>query len=209
MIAQVLDRIIAFAARDEAETVRAREEWAERSGRVFHDDPLYEERTVAFLEWFALDRPGPDGRRPAQRFLVEERPEGLDADQARALAHSHRSLFEVRALGDGFIVVEDLLGGAPFEVTERRRLPGVAEGEVFEARLTASVSATPALLFTRAFQFHPREAHAQLRKLAQAARESGESREAALFRMLRLRLKALRYGHVGADKIYADGDAAP
>ncbi len=209
MLAQALDRIIAFAARDETEVLRAREEWAERAGRVFDDDPLYEERTAAFLEWFSLDRAGSLGRIPALRFLAEERLEDLEGRWAHALAHSHRSLFEVRALGDGFIAVEDLLGGAAFQVTERRRLPGIAEGEVFEARLVANVVSPPELLFTRSFQFHPREAHGQLRRLCKQARAAGEPRDQALFRLLRLRLKALRYGHVAADKIYAEGDAAP
>ena len=34
VLANALDRVIAFAARDEAETVKAREEWAEKAGRV-------------------------------------------------------------------------------------------------------------------------------------------------------------------------------
>jgi hypothetical protein len=209
MLAQVLDRIIAFAARDEADTVRAREEWAERAGRVFDDDPLYEERTVAFLEWYTLDRRGPSGRLPAQRFLAEERLEDLEGRWADALAHSHRSLFEVRAIEDGRIVVDDLLAGAAFDVTERRRLPGIAESEIFEARVVANVVSPPQVLFTRGFQFHPRDAHETIRRHAQSARVAGEARDETLFRLLRLRLKALRYGHVAAAKIYADGDATP
>src|SRR5262245_6985174 len=139
MLAQVLDRIIAFAARDEAMLVRAREEWAERAGRVFDDDPLYEERTVAFLEWFALERPSADGRLPAERFLAEEGLEDLEGKWAHALARAHRSLFEVRQLREGTMLLDDLLAGGAFEVTERRKLPGVAEGEVFEARVVADV----------------------------------------------------------------------
>ncbi len=209
MLAHVLDRIIAFAARDDAELVRAREEWAEHAGRVFDDDPLYEERTVAFLEWYALDRATADGRLPAQKFLAEERLEDLEGRWAHACATSHRSLFEVRALVDGAIAVEDLLGGGQFQVTERRRLPGIASGEIFEARLVANVVTPPEVLFTRAFQFHPREAQSAIRRHASEAREAGEARAQTLFRLLRLRLKALRYGHVAAAKIYAERDASP
>src|SRR5262249_47326758 len=84
MLSEVLDRLIAFAARDEAELVRGREEWAESAGRVFDDDPLYEERAVAFLEWFSLERPGPDGRVPAARFLAEEPLADLEGRWAEA-----------------------------------------------------------------------------------------------------------------------------
>jgi hypothetical protein len=203
VLATVLDRVIAFAARDERELVRAREQWAEAAGRVFDDDPLYEERAAAFLEWYALERPGADKRVPAQRFLAEERLEDLDGRWVAALFASHRSLFEVRELRDGAIRLEDLLGGGAFEVVERRKLPGVAEGEILEARVVADIVAPPAVLLTRALQFHPREAAAEIRRLAARARADGEPRAETLFRLQRLRLKALRYGHVAAEKIYS------
>jgi hypothetical protein len=203
LLAELLDRLIAFAARDEAAVVAAREAWSEAAGRVFDDDALYEERTCAFLEWFTLDRPGVGGLVPAERFLAEERLEDLEGKWVHALSRSHRSLFEVRQLGDGELLVDDLLGGSAFQVSERRRLPGIAEGEIFEARVVANVVSPPRLLFTRAFQFHPREARVEVRRIALEAAKQATGREATLFRLLRLRLKALRYGHVDAAKIYA------
>jgi hypothetical protein len=200
----VLDRIVTFAARDEAETVRAREEWEEKAGRVFHDDPLYEERTTAFLEWYALERPLPDGRPPALHFVAEETLDEFEAQWAQALAASHRSLFEVQRVQEGVIVLDDLLGGGTFAVTERRRLPGVEEHEIFEARLVANVVSPPELLFTRAFQFHPAEARAELKRHAEKARKAGEPRAATLFRLAHLSLKATHYKHVTADKIYKE-----
>lgn len=208
MLSAVLDRVIAFAARREPELLAAREEWAERAGRVFDDDPLYEERTTAFLEWFALDRPSTsdpgDPRTPADRFLAEEPLDDLEGRWAHALGRSHRSLFLVRELGKGMLLLDDLLGGSHLEITERRRLPGIAEGEVFEARVVANVATPPELLFTRAFQFHPREAAAELKRIGADARERNLGREETLFRLLRARLKALRYGHVPPGRIYAD-----
>jgi hypothetical protein len=204
VLASALDRVIAFAARDEAEVVKAREEWSEKAGRVFDDDTLYEERTTAFLEWYALDRALPSGRVPAERFLAEEKLEDKEGAWVHALATSHRSLFEVQRVHEGIILLDDLLGGGAFAVTERRRLPGVEEEEIFEARLVANAVTPPELLFTRAFQFHPREARVELKRHAERARKAGEARAETLFRLLRLRLKALRYKHVTADKIYKE-----
>lgn len=204
MLATVLDRVVAFAARDEAETVKAREEWAEKAGRVFDDDALYEERTTAFLEWYALERELPTGKVPAERFLAEEPLDDKEGAWVHALATSHRSLFEVQKVHDGVILLDDLLGGGSFAVTERRRLPGIEDSEVLEARLVANPVSPPELLFTRAFQFHPREARAELKRQAERARKAGEARGETLFRLLRLRLKALRYKHVTADKIYKE-----
>jgi hypothetical protein len=205
ILANMLDRAIAFAARDEKETVAAKEEWGEKAGRVFDDDALYEERTTAFLEWFALERPLADGRLPAEKFAASETLDEHELKWAQSLGRSHRSLFAVREVGEGHILLDDLLGGGAFNVTERRRLPGVEPAEIFEARLVANASTPPELLFTRAFQFHPREARAELERQAKKARDAGEAPAETLFRLLRLRLKALRYRHVGADKIYKDG----
>jgi hypothetical protein len=204
MLAEMLDRVIAFAARNEPEVLHAREEWGEKAGRVFDDDALYEERTTAFLEWFALERPLADGRLPAERFLSEEPLAEDEAQWARSLSRTHRSLFEVREVGEGHIMLDDLLGGGAFSVTERRRLPGVEPSEIFEARLVANIAVPPELLFSRAFQFHPHEARAELKRHADRARKAGEPRAETLFRLLRLRLKAVRYRHVTADKIYRD-----
>ena len=60
------------------------------------------------------------------------------------------------------------------------------------------------LLFSRAFQFHPREARVELKRHAERARKAGEPRAETLFHLLRLRLKAVRYRHVTADKIYKE-----
>ncbi len=206
MLAQVLERIITFAASDQESLVAAREEWASAAGRVFDDDALYEERTVAFLEWFALERPGRGGKVPVDLFLAEHAADAVERAWVLALRNSHRSLFEVKQMLPGVVMLDDLLGGGVFAVAERRQLPGVAEGEILEARLVANISAPPELLFSRALQFHPREAAAQLKRLA--ARAGAEGRTELLFRLARLRLKALRYQHVGADKIYAADDAA-
>ena len=204
VLANALDRVVAFAARDEAETVKAREEWSEKAGRVFDDDALYEERTTAFLEWYVCERPLLSGKVPAERFLAEERLDDKEGAWVHALATSHRSLWEVQRVHEGVILLDDLLGGGSFAVTERRRLPGIEDNEVLEARLVANPVTPPELLFTRAFQFHPREARVELKRQAERARKAGEPRAETLFRFLRLRLKALRYKHVTADKIYKE-----
>lgn len=205
MLADVLDRVIHFAARDQADLVYAKAQWSERAGQVNDDDELYEERTTAFLEWFAIEwRMGADAPTGVERLLgcTEEEKDELEARWLLGLARSHRSLFRVDELAEGSICLDDLLGGATFIVSERRRLGGVEEGQVFEARLVPNLGAPPQLLFSRAFQFHPSEAQPALVTLAESARRSGRPRQETLFQLMRLRLRALRYRHVSADRIY-------
>jgi hypothetical protein len=87
-------------------------------------------------------------------------------------------------------------------------MAGLDAGEIFEARLVADVAAPPSVLFARAFQFHPREAQRPIRRLVARAVREGRPRAETLFRLLQLRLKALRYRHVSAEKIYAAADDA-
>jgi len=202
VLAAVLDRIIAFAASDEESLLAAQKEWAELAGKVFDDDPLYEERATAFLEWVALDRLGQTGRRPVERFLASEPLSDLEGRWGFALARSHRALFELVEKLDGEVLVQDLLGRAQFQVTERRRLPGLAEGDVFEARIIANVATPPQLLFSRAFQFHPREAAKVIKRRVKVLAAEGASREEILFRFAHLRWKAQRWAHVPAEQVY-------
>jgi hypothetical protein len=207
MLAKLLDRLIAFAARDEAALLAAREEWATAGARVFDDDPIYEEVTTAFLEWYSLERVGQDGRLPVERWLEEERLTDDERRWGQGLARTHRSLFEVREVREGAFLVDDLLAGGVYEVSERRKLPGIAAGSIFEARLIADVENPPELLFTRAFQFHPADAAPAMRKIAERARAADDPRAATLFRLMRLRDKASHYTHVAAAKIYEEQEA--
>ncbi len=211
MLSDVLDRVIAYAAKDTAELAAAQKLWSEAAGRIYDDDSLYEERAAAFLEWYALERPSADGRTPAQRYLALQRLEDLDGRWLHALDTSHRSLFEIVAIDTetrGTIELADLLTGCRFTVTERRTMPGLAARDLFEARLIADVVSPPELLFGKAMCFHPPIAAAAIRELCATARADGERPSDVLFRLARLRVRALRWAHVSADRIYAQQDAA-
>lgn len=103
----------------------------------------------------------------------------------------------------------DLLGGGRFEVDERRSLPGVSPGDIFETRLVPDPDQPYRLVFTRTFLCHPREARASLLAQAAAARRCGEDHDTVLFRLQRLRLRCVAYRHVPAARIYAQYDAPP
>ncbi|MSP59091.1 MAG: hypothetical protein EXR72_01915 [Myxococcales bacterium] len=206
IVHQELDRAIAQAVLDQPALMTARAEWDRLAGVVHDDEPLFEERASAFLEWFLIDfRPG--GRAPIEAQIQGAQATG-PADQARrdelaALACSHRSLFQVRtAFSDG-VLLDDLWGGGTFRVHERRQLAGLGPGELFDGRLIADVSAPPELLFARTFCFHPREAEEGVRSQVIQARRDRRPREELLFRLLRLRVRCERYRHVKPSRVYA------
>lgn len=203
-----LEQLLVRAAEDQAALLAARDEWSRRAGAVHDDDPLYEERTAAFLDWFALDRRGADGRSPVERLLAEAAG-AAERAALSAMASSHRSLFKVRERhlsGQGGLLLDDLWGGGVFRARERRSLAGVDKGDLLDARLLADAGAPPQLLLLRIACVHPREAEGAIRRHVAQARRAGEPREELLFRLLRLRLRGERYRHVTPARVYEAGE---
>ncbi|HJZ84700.1 MAG TPA: hypothetical protein VKN99_05985 [Polyangia bacterium] len=199
----VLDQVIAryAAGEHQAEAARARAEFLEATGQVFDDDPWFEERITAFLEWYALERPL-DGRgsRPIDQYLCDATLASEARAAARALASSHWSLFRVLELAPGRAHLEDLLAGGRFVVHERRKLTGIEAGDVFEARLLSDSGKT---LFGRTFCFHPRDAVEAILEVIAEASERRNSKQDLLFRLAERRLRCERYRNVHAAKLYA------
>jgi hypothetical protein len=183
--------------------MRAREEYFDRAGKVFDDDAeLFEGRMASFLEWYVLDRPLPStsgGAPPVVSALAEP---GWTPAERRGLAHlatSHWGLFELYAVADRVLDVEDLIGGARFQVTERRKTLGFSAGDVFEARVLWDGSAP---IFGRTFLFHPPDAREVVLDWVERAVERGVSRDEILFHLSRNHIRWHRLGHLGAAKIY-------
>src|SRR3569623_3596522 len=113
---------------------------------------------AAVLAWHIIERPFRDGPPPAIRvaggtggaFTPDER------SVAVRLATSHRSLFEVLTGSGNQVEVDDLLGGARFQVTERRSTAGFEPGALFEGRL---VWDGETVVFSKTILVHPSDAH--------------------------------------------------
>ncbi len=178
------------------EIARARELYANRTGRVFEDDAeLYEARAASFLEWYVLERPVDAAGVAPVVVAHREAPSAA----LRALATSHRSLYAVDELVEGSVRLSDLLGGGQFEVTERRRLHGVSEGDLVEARLIAW---DDTVVFGRTFCYHPAGAKDALLGHARRIRAEGGTREDCVDYAASLRVRAERYKHVAPLRVY-------
>ncbi len=206
LVHTVIDQLAAEFAEDpwRAEITAAREHFFTQAGKVFEDDDeLYEARLAAFLEWYVLDRPLADGPPPVLRVLAA--PGARAAGEVTALAYlaaSRRSLFEVDAVDGSRLLIEDLMGGARFLVSERRGTIGFEPGDLLEARL---VFDGDQVIFGKTFLFHPRDAHAEVLKLVDTALGRGGRPDDVLFELSRLHVRWFRLNHVGAARIYRGG----
>ncbi len=187
--------------------MRAREEYFERAGKVFDDDAeLFDGRMASFLEWYVLERPSATlgGVLPVVHALGDARG-GWSARERRGLAQlasSHHSLFELYGVANRILDVEDVVGGARFQVIERRKTLGFSPGDLFEARVVWDGDAP---VFGRTFLFHPPDAREVVLDWVEGAVERGVARDEILFHLSRNHIRWHRLGHTGAAKIYRDG----
>lgn len=196
-IERVLEKLIAEHTADPAKAAAARAQYEGRRGKVHQDDELWEAWSAAFVEWLVVERVDEGGEVPAMRSLAALAED--EREVAIALLTSHRSLFEVRAMGQGRVELLDLLGGGEFSVCEPRALVGVEEGDVAELRL---VGIDDDVYFGRTFIYHPRDARGAIVEQASAMLAKQASRRDVIDRMAALRVQLTRYRHVPAARVY-------
>jgi len=206
MIYRLLDRLAErYSEREhKLEAMRAREEYFDRTGKVFDDDAeLFEGRMAAFLEWYVLDRPFAGSPLPPVVQALET-DKALSADERRvmaSLATTHRSLFQLFSETDRVLDIEDVIGGARFRVRERRSTVGIAPGDLFEARLCWDGTD---VIFGRTFLFHPPDARDVVLDWIEKSVAGGVAREEIMFHLSRQHIRWHRQGHNAAAKVYRD-----
>ncbi len=204
LVHTLIDALAAEYAADpwRPDVAAAREEYFTASGKVFEDDAeLFEARMASFLEWYVVEAPLRGGPPPVLRALAgsssEERRKALTR-----LATSHRSLFDVVAASGDRVELDDVLGGARFDVVERRSTVGFEVGALVEARL---IWDGRQVVFGKTFLFHPRDAREEALAMVDAAMDRGTSHGEIMFQLCRLHVRWHRHGHTGAARVYRGG----
>jgi hypothetical protein len=185
------------------EIVKARLEFDRRRGEVCDDEELYDLHVAAFLEWYVLERPTPGGAPPVVLAIRGGGHASEEETLLRALAHSHRSLFEVLQidLAPCGLQLLDLPGGGVWRVDTETPTRGLARGDIFEARL---IPWAGRVLFGPVFCFHPREASSCIHDVLRQAR--GQlTRADLLFALAQMRLRYSRMRNIAVGRIYALG----
>jgi hypothetical protein len=184
----------------------AREDFFRRAGKVHEDEPAFEVRMTAFLEWYLCDRPLWDSGVPPVRLYSEIFGETLLEDERsilQGLEKSIRSLFMLLSRKGERYRVRDLYDGSEFDVLERRAHVGINPGDIFDTRILLIGRQA---VFSDAMIIHPVEAHPFIQQEAKSRKtDTRETFQDFLFGLALMKLKCDRFKHVPASQIYAGG----
>jgi hypothetical protein len=203
-----LDEVVQWTVKSVAQDyfVKPLEEFGQKWGKVFPEDPFYQDRMNYFLEYCVLERPlsGQIGTNLLQSYVKTIAPKtGFSEDSIWHVFGNYRhSVFEVTKCGDRQVVVRDLLSDARFVLRAKsgetlRYLSSklVFQGFVFADGLVYRLGQGQII--------HPPAARRKVIKCIKGLRKSNSLRDHAFLQQLgHLQMRYSRMQHVNAADLY-------
>jgi hypothetical protein len=203
-----LERIQAEAVSGGLDEIRlAREEFHKLTGEFDEGEPWYDLRMHMFLDWYLLDRVGPQGLTPTERYLVDNRarlsPEEIT--QLINLTVTLRSVFRIASIRGEELLLHDLTGGGHWLTVWTLPMVGLKVSDIIDSRIVLfGDRATTG----RGAVLHPREAHEAIERIIERARSEGMAPRVLVDHLDKMRLKLDRYSNVRIRHVYQyPGDA--
>lgn len=179
----------------------AREEFHRLTGKFEDSDPWYELRMAMFLDWYLLDRPGPDTKTPTERYLTRHW-ETLSPEERHQIEHmtvTLRSVFRLLDLKGDQLKLEDLARGGHWSVLCTMPTVGFNRGDILEARIVF-FNGKPTI--GRGTVLHLREAHGEIESIIARAKQERMSPRDLPDHLDKMRLKLDRYSNVRIQHVY-------
>ncbi len=206
---ELQEKLLAWATAEERkeQLLAARRDWFDRHGEPHEEDKSFESRMNGMLDYYLYDFRPPGSTDTTVEIFVREMTPNLTTDylaQYRVLAKSIHGLFEVRKIKPPDVRLRDVFSDVLHDVTERRQMPGLAKGDLLEARLLPHEGR---LFFSGAFLYHPQEVRktvlAEVKRLRKAAGKGHlPDVEAFVATLSRMAMKLERYRNVKVESLY-------
>jgi hypothetical protein len=185
---------------------RAKEYYFSRAIKVAEGSDRYEAQLNQFFDWFVFERNLEREELPPIRVFVRESLKKITDEKAlkifEGLGNSVSSVFELLKIKDNQASIRDLYDKEEYLVEDIENPKIFQKGDVFQARI---VPVEDKILFSQAFQFHPKEAKSYLHKEIKKTKSLKEVHKKEL--MLKLSLmkhRSEQYPHIDAAHIYSD-----
>lgn len=188
------------------EVFKAKEDYFEKAGIIFEDDPEFEQRMSIFMDWYLFERdlPGVD-LPPIKHYFRKNKDKMADREVAiyRDFCSTVHSLFRMSRMtwNKRGLVITDLFTRKTYKVMDPEINKGFARGDLFEARL---IPFEGTYEFSRGFCFHPIETEGFILDEIKKVRFQDQKRQTKLILQLsQMKLKHLRYNHIDIRHIYS------
>ncbi len=187
------------------EVYEAKQEYFEKAGVVYEDDPEFEQRMCIFMDWYMFERDLPGVDLPPIKFFFRKNREKFSSEELsiyRDFCSTVHSIFRLKRFswwGKGLVVV-DLFSNKSHNVMDAEINIGFARGDIFEARIIPFKGTHE---FSRGFCFHPVEMGSFIMKEIRKVRFQDKSRQTKLILQLAsMKLKHARFQHIDIHNIY-------
>jgi hypothetical protein len=188
------------------EVYAAKQEYFEKAGIVYEDDPEYDQRMSIFMDWYIFDRDLPGVDLSPIKLFFRKNKESFGTEELtiyRDFCTTIHSIFRLKGrawFGTG-LRVEDLFSKKGYSVVETDIHQGFARGDLFEARL---VPFKGRYEFSKGFCFHPIEMEAFILGEIKKVRYQDKVRQTKLILQLSaMKLRHLRFQHIDVKHIYS------
>jgi hypothetical protein len=187
------------------EVYNAKQEYFEKAGVVYEDDPEFEQRMSIFMDWYLFDRDLPGVDLPPIKFYFRQQKEKFSNEELniyRDFCSTIHSIFRLKRFtwGRKGFIATDLFSNKTSRVTDAEIMQGFARGDIFEARLIPFQGQNE---FSRGFCFHPVEMESFILNEIKKVRFQDKTRQTKLILQLAsMKLKHLRFQHIDIRHIY-------
>lgn len=188
------------------EVYQSKQEYFEKAGIVYEDDPEFEQRMCIFMDWYLFDRDLPGVDLPPIKFYFrrnKDRLIGEDLNIYKDFCNTVHSIFRLKRLtwGSRNLVVQDLFSNKTYTVSDAEINRGFTRGDIFEARI---IPFKNGFEFSKGFCFHPVETESFIMGEIKKVRFQDKQRQTKLILQLAsMKLKHLRFSHIDIRHIYS------
>lgn len=179
----------------------AREEFHKLTGEYEESEPWFETRMTMFLDWYLLDRKGPDDLTPNERYLKKHGAlmPPTDRKQFEMFNVTLRSTFQIEKIAGDTLILNDLISGGQWKARWILPSVGLSIDDIFNSRL---FFVDGDIEVGRSAVLHPTDAHEAIFEIVERAKREHMPAQQTVYYLDKVKLKLDRYSNVKIRHVY-------
>lgn len=185
------------------EVINARKEYFYKVGEVFEDDKSFENKMISFTEWYYFDRILKKYQKTPLEYFIDNNQTILQKEELdiyKEFLKNIHSVFYVKKLKIGEIIVKDLCDSKITSVSQNNSKQYFLKGDIFEGRL---IPFKEKYYFSDSVCFHPIAVYRKIKGALKKINKNQEDKKEFIFLLSSMSLILERSRKVNIKDIYA------